>query len=68
VKTIKRRPAKRRWLGCPSMVARAASGGAPTLGMALTAVAVAGAPPIGDGLSWEAPAQQLNSGGAAWQW
>jgi hypothetical protein len=50
------------------MVARAASGGAPTLAMALTAVAVAGAPPIGDGLSWEAPAQQLNSGGAAWQW
>jgi hypothetical protein len=29
---------------------------------------VAGAPPPGDGLSWEAPAQRLDGGGAAWQW
>jgi hypothetical protein len=41
---------------------------APTLGTAPTLVVVARAPPIGDGSTWEAPTQQLNGGGATWQW
>jgi hypothetical protein len=67
VKTIERRPAMRRRLGCSSTVMRAASGGAPTPGMALTAAVVVGAP-LGDRLAQEAPAQWLDGDGLAWQW
>jgi hypothetical protein len=66
--TIERRPATRRWQRRSSTSMRAASSGAPTPGMALMVAMVAGAPPPGDGLSWEAPAQRLDGGGAAWQW
>jgi hypothetical protein len=57
-----------RWLGRSSTAVRAASRGAPTLSTAPMAVVVVGAPPPGDGLAREALAQQLDGGGAAWQW
>jgi hypothetical protein len=56
------RPAMRRWLGHPSTMERRASSGTPTSGMALKVAVVAGAPPTGDGLAWEALKQQLNGG------
>jgi hypothetical protein len=66
-KMIKIRLLTRRRLGHSLMAVRAASGDAPTLGMAPTAPVVQGAPP-GEGLAWEALAQWLNSSSAAWQW
>jgi hypothetical protein len=66
-KMIKIRLSMRRRLGHSSMAVRAASGDAPTLGMAPTAPVVQGAPP-GEGSAWEALAQWLDSSSAAWQW
>jgi hypothetical protein len=57
-----------RWLGRFLKTVGAAFDGAPTPGMASTSTVVVGAPPIGDGLAWEAPAQRFDSGGMAWQW
>jgi hypothetical protein len=57
-----------RWLGRFFKTVGAASGGAPTPGMAPTMAMVAGAPPIGDRLAQEGSAQWLNSGGVTFQW